>query len=90
MLTLLHWIAAAVILAEALNKAERTAPLRAGLAPRERLTEWLKAAAWSLIAIGAAGAMAAPLLPAGQRELADRCVAIGFAVLIVRTRVKEG
>ena len=89
------------------NKLERTAPCRPGLTPRERATEWLKALAWSLLALGGAGAFVAPLLPslpvlqpAGPLlplllptqtpTLHDVCVIVGFAVLIVRTRVKEG
>lgn len=90
MLTVLHWLAALVILVEALNKAERTAPLRAGLAARERATEWLKAAAWLLLALGAGGGLARPFLGLPAPLLPDVCVVAGFAVLIVRTRVKEG
>lgn len=87
---ILHWLAALVILAEALNKAERTDPRRDGLTPRERAAEWLKAAAWVLLAMGGAGVLVSPLLSAAHRQLADACIALGFATLIVRTRVKEG
>eukprot|EP01034_Spumella_vulgaris_P032266 gene32266-39840_t len=52
-LQVLHFVAGFVVLAEALNKLERTAPCRAGLTPRERTTEWLKALAWSLLALSA-------------------------------------
>ncbi|MFG6413790.1 hypothetical protein ACG02S_07740 [Roseateles sp. DC23W] len=90
MLGVLHWLAALVILAEALNKAERTDPVRAGLKPRERATEWLKAAAWLLLALGAGGGLARPLLALPAPTLPEVCIAAGFAVLIVRTRVKEG
>jgi hypothetical protein len=86
----LHWLCALVILAEALNKLDRTAPLRPGLAPRDRATEWLKAAAWLLLALGAGGGLAGPLLHQAPPTLPDVCIAVGFAVLIVRTRVKEG
>ena len=106
-LQILHFAAGFVVLAEALNKLERTAPCRPGLAPRERATQWLKALAWSLLALGGGGAFIAPLLPflpmqqpAGPLlalllptqtpTLHDVCVIVGFAVLIVRTRVKEG
>ena len=105
-LQLIHFTAGLLVLAEALNKLERTAPLRPGLKPRERATEWLKAVAWSLLALGGAGADIAPalpflsvqepsawlpyLLPAQTPTLPDVCVIVGFAVLIVRTRVKEG
>lgn len=105
-LQIVHLCAGLLVLAEALNKLERTAPLRKGLTPRERATEWLKALAWSLLALGGAGALAAPILPAIPMQqtgawlpllmptqtptLPDVCVIVGFAVLIVRTRVKEG
>ena len=105
-LQIIHFTAGLLVLAEALNKLERTAPLRPGLRPRERATEWLKAVAWSLLALGGAGAVIAPalpfllvqepsawlpyLLPAQTPTLPDVCVIVGFAVLIVRTRVKEG
>ena len=105
-LQIIHFTAGLLVLAEALNKLERTAPIRSGLEPRERATEWLKAVAWSLLALGGAGAVIAPalpflplqepsawlpyLLPAQTPTLPDVCVIVGFAVLIVRTRVKHG
>lgn len=103
-LQVLHALAGLVVLAEALNKLERCDPMAPGLSPRERLVDALKAAAWVLLALGAAGAVAAPILlalglPAGAAgtllrlevpTLAETCVLGGFAVLIVRTRAKEG
>jgi len=87
----LHSLSAFVILIEALNKAERTDPFQPALAPRQRAAEWLKAAAWALLSLGAAGALVAPLLHGTQPPgVADLCIAAGFAVLIVKTRVKEG
>lgn len=85
-----HWLAGLLIVAESLNKLERTAPLRAGLAARERATEWLKALAWLLLALGGGGAVATPILQLEPPTLQDVCIVLGFAVLIVRTRVKEG
>jgi hypothetical protein len=85
-----HWLAGMVVLAEALNKLERTAPFAPGLRPRERLVDGLKALAWALLAIGGGGAIVTPLLPLEKPTLQDVCVMLGFAVLIVRTRVKEG
>jgi hypothetical protein len=101
-----HWFSGLVILAEALNKLERTAPCRQGLTPRERATEWLKALAWLFLAFGGGGVLVAPLMPflpmlrtgaiwpllmpTQLPTLQDTCIALGFAVLIVRTRVKEG
>lgn len=87
---MVHWLAGVIVLAEALNKLERTAPLRAGLCRRERAVEWLKAIAWALLAMGGAGALITPLLPLETPTLQDMCVLLGFAVLIVRTRIKEG
>ena len=98
-----HWIAGLITLAEALNKLERCDPCKPGMARRRRAVEWLKAAAWMLLALGAGGAVVSPLLlTLGVRPgdsllmrldrptLAETCVMFGFAVLIIRTRVKEG
>lgn len=87
---LIHWLAGTLVLAEALNKLERTAPLQKGLTRRERATEWLKALAWALLAMGGAGAFVTPFMPMEAPTLQDMCVLLGFAVLIVRTRIKEG
>ncbi|MDE3023890.1 MAG: hypothetical protein KGI54_18895 [Pseudomonadota bacterium] len=89
-IALIHWIAGVVVLAEALNKLERTQPCQRGLRPRERATEWLKAIAWALLAMGGAGAFITPFFPLQAPTFQDMCVVLGFAVLIVRTRIKEG
>lgn len=100
----LHFVAAFIVLAESLNKLERTCPLERGLNTHARLVVVLKSLAWLLLAFGAGVALLAPLLlsfgwPGGQYQpllqlerptLADTAVMVGFAVLIVRTRVKEG
>lgn len=92
-ITIVHWLAGLIVLAEALNKLERTDVLPAlttgGLTIRARLATILKAAAWGLLALGAAGAVITPLLHLETPTLQDACVMAGFAVLIVRTRVKE-
>ena len=41
----IHLVAGLIVLMEALNKLERTAPLALGLTPHERLVEGLKASA---------------------------------------------
>lgn len=98
-----HWLAGFVVLAEALNKLERTAPFAAGLSAHQRVVDGLKALAWALMALGAGGALAAPVLLAMGFEssvlpllrlerptLPETLMMLGFAVLIIRTRVKEG
>jgi len=85
----IYWLSGMVVMAESLNKLERTDPLRRDLTPRERVTDWLKAVAWSLFALGGAGALASPLINRPP-DLQDVCVLVGFCVLIVRTRIKEG
>ncbi len=80
-----------IVVAEALNKLERCRGLRQW--PRGRraqLVEVLKIAAWSLLALGGAGTLMTPLLRLSPPDLRDLCVIVGFAILIVRTRLKEG
>ena len=105
-LQVLHVVAGLIVLFEALNKLERTAPFAVGMTPHQRVVDGLKALAWALLAVGAGGALAGPFLQpsvlAGTAShlaiyinqpapsLADVCVLSGFAILIVRTRVKEG
>lgn len=86
----IHWLAGLIVVAEALNKLERTSPFAPDLQARQRVVDGLKALAWSLLAIGGGGAVATPLLGLEKPSLQDVCVLLGFAVLIVRTRVKEG
>lgn len=90
MLTAVYVICGLIILAEALNKLERTSPLADGLDLRQRVSMWLKAAAWSCMAVGSAGAIVTPLLPLEHPSIQDVLMVLGCAVLIVRTRVKEG
>lgn len=85
----LHWLAGLVVLTEALNKIERTHPLERGLTHRQRLVVWLKVLAWICLAIGGAGALATPLLRWEQPSLQDLAVIGGFAILIIRSRLKE-
>lgn len=98
-----YLVAAVVVLFEALNKLERVMPFAAGLTWRQRTVEGLKALAWFLLGLGAGGVLLGPLLgswgthPAivqvltcTNPALSDVCVLVGFAVLIVRTRAKEG
>jgi len=102
-LQILHWLGGFIVLAEALNKLERTAPFAPGMAYHDRVVDGLKALAWALLALGGGGAVATPVLgvlgvhtSTSQMVLhqapsfAETAVLLGFAVLIIRTRVKEG
>lgn len=86
---LMHWLAGLIVFAEAMNKLERTDPLAKGLCLRARLVVWLKVIAWLLLGVGAGGALITPLLHLDRPTLQDACVILGFAVLIIRTRLKE-
>lgn len=90
LLTAVHCVAGAIVLAEALNKLERAAPLQPGLCPRGRLVVVIKAAGWSLLAIGAGGALVTPLLNLPGPSLGDAATMTGFALLVVRSRLREG
>lgn len=85
-----HYLAGLVILAEALNKLDRVRRFHDCNSARECTTEALKAVAWFLLALGGAGILVRPLLIGSAPTLESICTSIGFAVLIVRTRVKEG
>ena len=103
-LQLLHIAAGFIVLAEALNKLERCNPLQKGMTGHQRLIDTLKALAWMLLALGGGGALAGPVLVsmnatnqvaallvhANNPSVAEVLTMVGFAVLIVRTRVKEG
>lgn len=84
-----YWLAGLVVLAEALNKLERTDVRQRGASAGMRMVTALKVLAWLLLAIGAGGAIITPLLPLATPSLRDVAVLAGFAVLIVRTRVKD-
>lgn len=100
-LAVLQALAALIVLAEALNKIERSDVFdgRRGVRARLVASAWLlrpwgwrrprvvtvlKVLGWSLLSVGAAGSLLTP--PTG----AHVAVIGGFAVLIVRSRVKEG
>lgn len=56
---------------------------------RLRVVTALKAMGWACLSIGAAGDLAAPFLNPAPPSLQDVAVIGGFALLIVRSRLKE-
>jgi hypothetical protein len=105
-LSVLVWLACMVVLAEGLNKLQRAdlfdgrrgwRPRLEGLAwllqpwawRRERVVMGFKAAGWALISLGAGGGLVKPFLSMAWFS-ADGFIAAGFALLIVRSRIKEG
>ncbi len=89
LIRVMHWICGFIVLAEALNKLERTAVFAHGLGWRLRLATWLKVFAWIALAMGAGGALITPLIHLEPPSLQDLLIILGFAILIVRSRVKE-
>jgi hypothetical protein len=103
-LPVLHWIAAVPVLAEAMNKLERTNPFESFLSRRARVIVWAKVAAWLLLGMSAACAIArpafeswlqarglafGPIVILNRPSLMDVMCMAGFALLIVRSRLKE-
>jgi hypothetical protein len=85
----LHFIGGLVVLAEALNKLERIDIFAHGLCIHLRIVALLKLLGWMLLGIGAAGALITPLLHLQAPTLQDVAVIFGFAILIIRSRLKE-
>ncbi|MFZ7338195.1 hypothetical protein ACLS0R_18375 [Comamonas jiangduensis] len=86
----LLFVLGVVVLAEALNKLERTCPCARGITPHQRLLAWLKAIAWLLLAWAGAGALLGPFFGQAPPTLRELAMFGGFTTLIVRTRFKEG
>jgi hypothetical protein len=99
--SVIQTVCALIVLAEALNKVERSdvfggrrgfVDCAAGAAwllvpwkwQRSHIVTVLKACGWSALSVGAAASMVTPA------TLAHLAVLGGFALLIVRSRVKEG
>lgn len=103
-LQIVHAIAGFIVLIEAINKLERCDIFSKNLCTKGRVLEVLKVLAWWPLAIGAAGAVSGPvfyftgsdpntffhLLRVEHPTLAEVLVMWGVAVLVIRTRVKEG
>jgi hypothetical protein len=91
-----HFLVALLVIAESLNKLERADPTAPGLAHDVRILAVLKVAAWLLMAFGAICVVLSTLFQPDQFPLLERpslreaVFMLGFAVLIIRTRIKEG
>lgn len=102
-LAIVQMVAALIVLAEALNKIERADLFdgKRGLRPRLAGLGWLcvpwawrrpkvvtvlKVAGWLLMSTGAFVVLFTP----PYQHLVPACVLGGFALLIVRSRLKEG
>ena len=88
----IFFVASVIVLAESLNKIERcNVRLMRGLDLRGKSALVLKCIAWVLFALASGGFIAGLFFPSmppvNFREYMLMCA---FAVLIVRTRVKEG
>lgn len=87
-------VAAVVVLAEGLNKLDRTNPLEGGLCARDRASALLKGLAWLLLTLGSGIYLFEFVIGTSPGGVLDKqagpLMLLGFAVLVVRTRVKEG
>lgn len=88
-LATLHLLAGIVVLAEALNKIERIDVFTLPPGCRTRAVVWLKLTGWLLLALGSAGALVMPMLDLESPSAQDVCVLLGFAVLVLRSRLRE-
>ena len=87
---ILYSAAGLIVLMEALNKLERTAPLHiCGLSTRERAVLWLKATAWLLLTFGGGGALMTLVLDGNDPTAREMCMTLGFACLVLRSRIRE-
>jgi hypothetical protein len=88
-LIIVHALAGLIVLAEALNKLERTNLRCTWMTPRQRAITAMKAASWAAIAVASAGAAVGPLMYSAVPSLADAAMMAGFAGLVVRSRLQE-
>lgn len=88
-LNILMLLAGLIVLAEGVNKLERTDVAAHGLNSRQRATVMLKAAGWFCLVLGAGGSAFCALLPLEYVRLGYALTVIGFALLVVRSRVRE-
>lgn len=96
----MHYIAGAIVLVEALNKLERSDPCKGGLSLYCKVSEGFTALVWALLALGAANAVAVPILLGLGFKSTDRLILesphisatvllVGVAISIVKSRLTE-
>lgn len=93
-LIVLHWIAAMVLLIEAINRIESCKFLRSGLCASARVAGFAKGMAYCLVALAAGGALISPVLRALEFPVGiwvnpvpsvSECMAyIAWSIIIVR------
>lgn len=102
-LQIAHVLVALPVMAEALNKLERSDPLAADLVGKKRVEALLEVSAWGSLAMSAGGAIATPIMLAlgvspgsypflrvEPSTVVEVLAMAGIALLIVYTRVKKG
>lgn len=85
----MHFVAGLIVVAESLNKLERSCPFQTGMTVPQRANELLKIAAWFLLALGGAGAVITPLLHLEWSTLHDTSMVLGFSLLLIHRRINE-
>ena len=105
-LQLVHAVSGFIILAESLNKIERSQIFDDDVPATKRLVmlvrvfypkRWtmrcvvtvVKVFGWAFLAAGGAGAIVLPLIDPSPPALSDVATTIGFALLIIRSRLRE-
>lgn len=96
-LVVLQWVAALILIMEAITKSHQCSILCKDITLGARLAMIAKALAWTLVAMAAAGVMIAPVLreiasPSfgpqwinPQPSVSECCLFIAFAMLVVRS-----
>lgn len=87
--TVLHIVIGTIVFSEGLNKLERTDLRAPGLTLRQRIVTVLKVLGWFSIVLGSAGMIVAGWLPRVYVELGYTLMVLGFALLVLRSRVRE-
>lgn len=88
LLAIVHWVAALIVLAEALNKLERADLRGRNYTLRGRVAVWLSVVAWAVLAAGSAGILVAPLMAFTWPITPDTLALWGVAAWVVGARTR--